>query len=155
MPQKRLTIKEIDAQIASGKAELEALEKARLEAKRYLSTPSPSFEARLAPAEAAGVRRFRLMAQGDSWFDYFPGTDLIDCLHEYHGHSFEGANGATTNLAVGGSTLNDEAYGPVPANLFGVPQSNDISRIAELVRRIRLDKPQALLLSGGGNDVAG
>ena len=95
------------------------------------------------------------MAQGDSWFDYFPGTDLIDCLHENHGHDFSGADGSSTNLAVAGSTLNDEAYGPVPVNFLGIPQSDEVSRIAELVDRIKTDNPQALLISGGGNDVAG
>lgn len=156
MAQKHLTLKEIDKQIDSNKAELEAAEKARLEAKRYLASPSSRYEAQIGLEAAAGAaRRFRLMAQGDSWFDYFPGTDIIDCLHEYHGHSFTGAAGAVTNLAVGGSTLNDVAYGLVPTGLLGIPRSNDVSRIAELVRRIRLDKPQGLLLSGGGNDVAG
>jgi len=40
------------------------------------------------------------------------------------------------NIAVAGSTLNDEAYGPVLRELFGLPkgpkQSDDPSRIAEL-----------------------
>ena len=97
-------------------------------------------------------RGFHLLAQGDSWFDYPPGTDLIDCLHRYHGHEI-------VNIAVAGSTLNDEAYGPVPRELFGLPigrtQADDPSRIAELVQRILEDKPQALLLSAGGNDIAG
>jgi hypothetical protein len=97
-------------------------------------------------------RTFHLLAQGDSWFDYPPGTDLIDCLHRNHGHEI-------VNIAVAGSTLNDEAYGPVPRELFGLPigqtQSDDPSRIAELVQRILEDKPQALLLSAGGNDIAG
>jgi DNA invertase Pin-like site-specific DNA recombinase len=73
-------------------------------------------------------------------------------LHANHGHTI-------VNIAVAGSTLNDEAYGPVPRELFGLPaglpQSDDPSRIAELVLRIREDKPQALLISAGGNDVAG
>jgi lysophospholipase L1-like esterase len=83
---------------------------------------------------------------------YPPGTDIVDCLHKNYGHTI-------VNIAVAGSTLNDEAYGPVPRELFGLPfgppQSDDPSRIAELVHRIKQDKPQALLLSGGGNDVAG
>ena len=28
----------------------------------------------------------RLVAEGDSWFDYTPGTDLIDCLRKFHGY---------------------------------------------------------------------
>ena len=54
-------------------------------------------------AATPGQRTFNLLAQGDSWFDYPPGTDLIDCLHSNHGHTI-------TNIAVAGSTLNDEAW---------------------------------------------
>jgi hypothetical protein len=47
----------------------------------------------------------------------------------------------------------------VPNELFGLPvgpkQSDDPDRITELVNRIQQDKPQALLISAGGNDVAG
>ena len=47
----------------------------------------------------------------------------------------------------------------MPRELFGLPidqtQSDDPSRIAELVQRILENKPQALLLSAGGNDIAG
>src|SRR5262245_8386924 len=97
----------------------------------------------------AGHKTFKLLAQGDSWFDYPPGTDLTDCLRDNHGHTI-------INIAVAGSTLNDEAYGPVPRGLFGfTPQSDDPSRIAELIHHIEKDRPQALLLSAGGNDVAG
>jgi hypothetical protein len=103
-------------------------------------------------AATPAKRTFNLLAQGDSWFDYPPGTDLIDCLHSNHGHTI-------TNIAVAGSTLNDEAYGPVPREMFGLPfgplQSDDPSRIAELVHQIHQVKPQALLLSAGGNDIAG
>jgi len=105
-------------------------------------------------AATPGKRTFDLLAQGDSWFDYPPGTDRIDCLHSNHGHTI-------TNIALAGSTLNDEAYGPVPRELFGLPtslgplQSNDPDRITELVNRIQQDKPQGLLISAGGNDIAG
>ncbi|MFY9876285.1 MAG: hypothetical protein WCF79_18365 [Rhodomicrobium sp.] len=39
------------------------------------------------------------MAQGNSWFDYLPGTDLIDCLNENHGHVFSGADDGFAALA--------------------------------------------------------
>ena len=151
------TFSEIESEIAANQDALNRIRRARQAAKSYLSAPSPRFRARLERAPLAERKRtFNLMAQGDSWFDYLPGTDLIDCLHENHGHIFSGADGSSTNLAVAGSTLNDEAYGPVPVNFLGIPQADDVvSRIAELVDRIKTDKPQALLLSGGGNDVAG
>src|SRR5262245_2933500 len=37
-------------------------------------------------AATPAKQTFRLLAQGDSWFDYPPGTDLIDCVHRNHGH---------------------------------------------------------------------
>ena len=125
----------------------------------YTAVPATQRGAQAQPllamlAATPAKRTFNLLAQGDSWFDYPPGTDLIDCLHSNHGHTI-------INIAVAGSTLNDEAYGPVPRELFGLPvgplQSDDPSRIAELVRHIqdknhRLD---ALLISAGGNDIAG
>ena len=64
-------------------------------------TSAEPLRARL--AATPGQRTFNLLAQGDSWFDYPPGTDLIDCLHSNHGHTI-------TNIAVAGSTLNDEAW---------------------------------------------
>lgn len=147
---------EIENEIARNQEALNRIQAARQASKGYLSEPSPRFRARIEAVPAAERKRtFNLMAQGDSWFDYFPGRDLIRCLHEDHGHVFSGADGSSTNLAVAGSTLNDEAYGPVPADYLGILQSNDVSRIAELVDRIKSATPQALLLSAGGNDVAG
>ena len=99
-------------------------------------------------ARSLAPSAFILLAQGDSWFDYLPGKDLIDFLSDKHGHTIE-------NLAVGGSTLNDIVYGPVPRNWLGIPQSHEVKRIEELVDRIQTVRPQGLLLSGGGNDIAG
>jgi len=150
MPNAKTTHEEIKKEIADKLDALERIHKARLAVRAYNTRP-----AAVAADRAVGVRAprlFSLLAQGDSWFDYPPGTDLIDCLHSNHGHRI-------VNIAVAGSTLNDEAYGPVPRELFGLPtgpkQSDDPSRIAELVHRIQQDKPEALLLSAGGNDVAG
>jgi lysophospholipase L1-like esterase len=88
------------------------------------------------------------VAQGDSWFDYPPSWDLIDWLSNYHGHDID-------SIGVAGSTLNDIAYGPVPKNWLGIRQSDDVDRITELIHLINKKRPQAVLLSGGGNDVAG
>jgi lysophospholipase L1-like esterase len=43
----------------------------------------------------------------------------------------------------------------VPKNFLGIPQSDDVSREAELINRIAKKQPDAVLLSGGGNDIAG
>ncbi|TPQ29029.1 hypothetical protein [Methylomonas koyamae] len=95
----------------------------------------------------------KILAQGDSWFDYLPGKDLIDCLELDYGYEID-------EIAVAGSTLNDIAYGKVPRELWGIPgvgphHVDAPSRIAELVIKINSIKPRALLLSAGGNDIAG
>ncbi len=157
MKYKQKTLAEIKVEIVQKKDFLDKVHAARMAVRSYNTVPVEERGARAAPlvamlAAAPAKRVFKLLAQGDSWFDYPPGTDLIDCLHSIHGHTI-------TNIAVAGSTLNDEAYGPVPREMFGLPygpvQSNDPDRITELVHRIQKDKPQALLLSAGGNDIAG
>jgi hypothetical protein len=142
------SFEQIIEEIDKKKGVLEEIRNTRNQAKWYLTQTSPLYEERKRKGIIApGHRSFTLLAQGDSWFDYF-GIDLIHQLNQNFGHK-------CSNIAVAGSTLNDEAYGPVPKDIFGIPQSDDISRIAELVHRIEDVKPQALLLSGGGNDVAG
>ena len=156
MNKKERSLASIKREIRVKKTYLNQIQAARL-AVRSTALPVAQRGAEAAPlaamlAATPEKRAFHLRAQGDSWFDYPPGTDLIDCLHRNHGHEI-------VNIAVDGSTLNDEAYGPVPRELFGLPigqtQADDPSRIAELVQRILEDKPQALLLSAGGNDIAG
>jgi lysophospholipase L1-like esterase len=147
------TFSAIKAEISNKQDMINKIQSARMAIQGYRTIASPMFTADIEALLPEGHRQFNLLAQGDSWFDYSPGTDLIHCLHEKHGHKID-------NIAVAGSTLNDEAYGPVPRELFGIPnvgptQTNDPSRIAELVHRIQQNKPDALLLSAGGNDVAG
>jgi lysophospholipase L1-like esterase len=157
METKNKSLADIKAEISRQRNLLDQIHAARQAVRGYNAVPveqrgtvAEPLRAMLAAAPAK--RTFNLLAQGDSWFDYPPGTDLIDCLHSNHGHTI-------TNIAVAGSTLNDEAYGPVPREMFGLPfgpkQSDDPDRITELVHRIQQDKPQALLLSAGGNDIAG
>jgi hypothetical protein len=101
-----------------------------------------------APPIADGKARPTLLAQGDSWFNYWIGKDILYWLHKDFGREIG-------NIAVAGSTLNDVVYGPVPKDLLDFRQTDAPSRLEELVYRIKKDKPQALLLSVGGNDVAG
>ncbi len=149
---------EIKKVIAAQREKLDAVHAARMAVRGIYATPVEERGEAAAPLRALLAatptkRTFKLLAQGDSWFDYPPGTDLIKCLSSNsYGHNI-------VNIAVAGSTLNDEAYGPVPSELFGLPvgpkQSDEPSRIVELVDRIQQDRPQALLLSAGGNDIAG
>jgi lysophospholipase L1-like esterase len=149
----KTTFSDITKEVKKRKKTIDKIHGVRMEVRGY-NTKTPRLF-----APTPGKRTFNLLAQGDSWFDYPVGTDLIDCLNANHGHKI-------VNLAVAGSTLNDEAYGPVPREMFRIPgigprHSDDPSRIAELVNRIlnhsshHEEKPDALLISAGGNDIAG
>jgi len=88
-----------------------------------------------------------LVGEGDSWFDYPPGFDILDQLEDfgYRVHS----------VASAGATVEQMVYGPdndqKVADLF----KRDPSQLAETLRFIREEKPAAVLFSGGGNDIAG
>jgi len=161
MKTKNKSFAAINKEISQKKDYLNQVHTARQAVRGYTTVPVSQRGTAATPlramlAAAPAKRTFNLLAQGDSWFDYPPGTDLIDCLHSNHGHTI-------TNIAVAGSTLNDEAYGPVPRELFGLPigplQSDDPDRITELVHHLQQGSDQgqfqALLLSAGGNDIAG
>lgn len=79
-----------------------------------------------------------LVAEGDSWFDY-PFHDVLDELEDEYGYDVE-------SVAHRGDTVEDMAF--------------DEQQRSALARRLRklADQnrtPKALLLSGGGNDIAG
>jgi lysophospholipase L1-like esterase len=79
-----------------------------------------------------------IIAEGDSWFDY-PLNDVLSMLEDEHGFDVE-------SVAHKGDTVEDMAY--------GVGQFDDFVRLLEkLLQRGRV--PDAILLSGGGNDIAG
>ncbi len=79
-----------------------------------------------------------LVAEGDSWFDY-PFHDVLTMLEDEHGFDVE-------SVAHKGDTVEDMAYSG--------GQFDDFARLLEkLLRQGRV--PDAILLSGGGNDIAG
>jgi hypothetical protein len=94
--------------------------------------------------EATGRGLGRLIAEGDSWFDYLPGTDLIDCLKRLFDYDIE-------NYAKAGDTLENM--------IFGTGINRRFERVAPqidtVLKRIRQLQPRVFLFSGGGNDVAG
>ncbi|MEO8380772.1 MAG: SGNH/GDSL hydrolase family protein [Acidobacteriota bacterium] len=95
-----------------------------------------------APADAMALEavatRGHLIAEGDSWFDY-PGVDVIRVLEDELGFDVE-------SVAHAGDRVEMMA--------FGRDQLTKFSAAIEKVIR-RNGTPKGILLSGGGNDVAG
>jgi hypothetical protein len=93
---------------------------------------------RSALAAAAGKPRLGLLiAEGDSWFDY-PFCDVLELL-EGQGYEIE-------SVAHKGDNLEDMAHDP-----------GQVERLTKAFEKVREQgkKPRAILLSGGGNDIAG
>jgi hypothetical protein len=100
-------------------------------------------------AEAVGTRgeSIRLVAEGDSWFDFKIRPDVIDWLERDYGYDIE-------NSGRGGACIYEMAYGPDDDTTFGI-FGRDASQLEQVVRNIREHKPAAFLLSAGGNDFVG
>ena len=79
-----------------------------------------------------------LIAEGDSWFDY-PFHDVLEELEDRHGYDVE-------SVAHHGDPIEEIAYGGNQLEEF-------TRRIEKVLRRGVV--PKAILLSGGGNDIAG
>jgi len=79
-----------------------------------------------------------LVAEGDSWFDY-PFNDILSLLEDQHGYDVE-------SVAHKGDRVEEMAYGG--------GQLDELTRRLEKLLRQGV-VPRAILLSGGGNDVAG
>lgn len=79
-----------------------------------------------------------LVAEGDSWFDY-PLKDVLSCLEDEHGYDVE-------SLAHKGDRVENMAYADGQLDVLS-------RRIEKLIRQGNI--PKAILLSGGGNDIAG
>lgn len=86
----------------------------------------------------AGTSVGTLIAEGDSWFDY-PFNDVLKGLEDDFGYDVE-------SVAKAGDRVEDMAYS-------GSQLDDLVRRIEKIVRR--QDVPKAILLSGGGNDIAG
>ncbi|SOE19664.1 hypothetical protein SAMN06298216_0167 [Spirosomataceae bacterium TFI 002] len=78
-------------------------------------------------------RRLKIVAEGDSWFDYPLHKDILDYLRK-KGY-------AINKLSKAGDTLENMVYNP--------------ESIDDTVAKVKLYQPQFLLLSAGGNDVVG
>lgn len=87
---------------------------------------------------AGGPGIATLVAEGDSWFDYL-WHDILNVLETGYGYDIE-------SVARAGDRVEDMAYS-------GDQLGKLKKTLEKLVRRGEL--PKAILLSGGGNDVAG
>jgi hypothetical protein len=97
------------------------------------------FEAKYEKAGGISV-----VAMGDSWFDYAPGTDIVDCLRYFHGMGVE-------NHSKGGDTLENMVYGTGCDRDYHPTEAP----IDSVMKRLSSLRPKAFLFSGGGNDIAG
>jgi len=79
-----------------------------------------------------------LVAQGDSWFDY-PSFDILKLLHSKHAYTIE-------SVANRGERVENMAFDPRRRTDFLIMLEKVLAR-GEI--------PKAILLSGGGNDIAG
>ncbi|HEY0372391.1 MAG TPA: SGNH/GDSL hydrolase family protein [Thermoanaerobaculia bacterium] len=109
----------------------EAIEVAALAA---AATPTPHMKL---AAEARRLTKGWIVAEGDSWFDY-PGRDILDWLDQM-GYNIESVARATDRVEM---------------MAFGRSQLEKFAAAIEKVITLG-QKPQAILLSGGGNDIAG
>lgn len=100
-----------------------------------LRAPAPASQ-RMRAAGPKGIAT--LVAEGDSWFDYL-WYDVLDMLEQRHGYDVE-------SVAHKGDRVEDMAYSGDELRKFS-------KTIEKLLRRGEV--PKAILLSGGGNDVAG
>lgn len=89
-------------------------------------------------AKGGSGRSGLLIAEGDSWFDY-PGDDVLAILEDDFNYRIE-------SVAHRGDTVEGIAYDPT-----------QVRTLARAFEHVRLDGhvPRAILLSGGGNDIAG
>lgn len=103
---------------------------------------SPNAVTALGPAgrmaAARGPAKRFVVAEGDSWFDY-PRSDVLDVLEDDHDIRVE-------KVAQAGDTVENMAFNP-----------EQIDSLAKRYERLLRDGKviSAVLLSGGGNDIAG
>jgi hypothetical protein len=97
-------------------------------------------DARMAPAKAAGPDVLRLIAQGDSWFDYLPGAHVDIVAH------LRSLSPQTPKI------LNLAHYGESTEDMLGLEK---LAELRDQLRNPRAGPFDAILFSGGGNDLAG
>lgn len=85
----------------------------------------------------------KVVAQGDSWFDYLPGWDVIKSLNK--------KAYAIQNFGTGGDTLENMLYG----NGYDRDWDRQPAEHVKVLEWVESYTPKFFLFSGGGNDIAG
>jgi lysophospholipase L1-like esterase len=106
---------------------------------------APKRGARAKPGPTARRSAGTLVAEGDSWFDY-PFNDVLNALEDHHGFDVE-------SVARRGDTLESMAYGSDGGRDGSAQLEAFTRRIAKAAERG--DRVVGVLISGGGNDIAG
>jgi len=129
-PRRAAATREWKAALEHGRSQAQAV----LDRRRALAARRRRAGFRTAARESAGL----LVAEGDSWFDY-PFFDVLEELEEGFGYSVE-------SVAHKGDTVEEMAY-----------DANQLDKLARKLEKLVRDQkvPRAILLSGGGNDIAG
>lgn len=137
--------------MASAKSEVAAILARRKEAKR-LRQKAPAARVKalgmkvaargMSAAAAAAAAGGLIVAEGDSWFDY-PFHDVLKSLEDVYGYDVDSA-------AHKGDAVEDMAYGGGNGGGQLDDFSRHVQRHVDAGRTIRV-----ILLSGGGNDLAG
>jgi hypothetical protein len=123
--------KEWSAALEQGRKQAQAV----LDARKAIATRRRAAGGfRAGARESAGL----LLAEGDSWFDY-PFFDVLEELEEGFSYSIE-------SVAHKGDTVEEMAY-----------DTNQLDKLARKLEKLGREGkvPRAILLSGGGNDIAG
>ncbi|WP_148051141.1 SGNH/GDSL hydrolase family protein [Pseudomonas fluorescens] len=92
-----------------------------------------------------GSNGVKVVAQGDSWFDYLPGVDIIKWLKLTSGYKIK-------SFASGGDTLENMVYG---TEIKEGAWTRQPVEFIEVLDEIKSTKPAFFLFSAGGNDIAG
>lgn len=114
-------------------------ERAAIDHGRALAAQAIAARERRGPAtRSRGASKGLLIAEGDSWFDY-PFFDTLERLEDAFGYEIE-------SVAHKGDTVEGMAYDE--------SQTQTLARMFDKLGQ-RGAQPRAILLSGGGNDIAG
>ena len=116
----------------------------QLKAQLWDSAYEDSVVAAAADTFGTEAPRATIVAEGDSWFDYAPGLDILDLLKRDYGYQIH-------KHAAAGDTIVNMAWGTeIRRNFEERP-----SQLLLTLESIRRHQPQFFLISGGGNDIAG